>query len=99
LNGASEAILGELLAQSLIAWRLEGTVARTSDGSVLLSCSRADIRVRAAASDLPFRWMVTINDRRRGAASLIAVLRQVRAALDPDYAANRVRAVFPLVPP
>jgi hypothetical protein len=95
----SDEILGELLAQSLIAWRLDGTVARTSDGSVLLSCSTADIRVRAAAPDLPFRWMVTINDRTRGAVSLIAVLRQVRTALDPDYVTNRVRVVVPLVPP
>ena len=46
-----------------------------------------------------FRWMVTVDGRKRGAISLVAVLRQVREALDPGYAANRVRiAVAPLVP-
>jgi hypothetical protein len=46
-----------------------------------------------------FRWMVTVDGRKRGAISLVAVLRQVREALDPGYAASRVRiAVAPLVP-
>jgi hypothetical protein len=44
--------------------------------------------------------MVTIDDRRRGAVSTVAVLRQVRTALDPGYATLRARiAVAPLVPP
>lgn len=43
--------------------------------------------------------MVIAGGRRRGAISLLAVLRQVRAALDPGYAAQRVRVTaFPLVP-
>jgi hypothetical protein len=43
--------------------------------------------------------MVTVNGRKRGAISLVAVLRQVRAALDPGYANYRVRiAAFPAVP-
>jgi hypothetical protein len=43
--------------------------------------------------------MVTIDGRRRSAISLVSVLRQVREALDPGYAANRVRvALTPLVP-
>ena len=47
-----------------------------------------------------FRWLVTIDGRERPAVSLIAVLRQVRQALDPGYAASRVRVtVAPLVPP
>jgi hypothetical protein len=46
-----------------------------------------------------FRWMVIIDGRRRGAISILAVLRQVREALDPGYAASRVHvAVAPLVP-
>ena len=44
--------------------------------------------------------MVIIGDRRRGAISLVAVLRQVRATLDPGYAVMRVRiTAFSLVPP
>ena len=49
------------------------------------------IRVERAPPGLPFRWMVAVNGRKRGAISLVAVLRQVRSALDPDYAMNRVR--------
>ncbi len=99
MSDTSKEILGELLAQSLIAWGLDGTVRSPGDGSmVLLACNGTDIRVQAAAPDLPFRWMVTINDRTRGAISLIAVLRAVRTALDPNYAANRLRIVFPRVP-
>ena len=60
---------------------------------------RKDIRIDPAPPDLMFRWMVTVDGRKRGAISLVAVLRQVREALDPGYAANRVRvAVAPLVP-
>ena len=98
MSDTSKEMLGELLAQSLIAWGLDGTVRNPSEGPVLLSCNGTEIRVRAAAPDLPFRWIVTINDRTRGAISLIAVLRQVRTALDPNYAANRLRIVFPRVP-
>ena len=98
MSDTSKEILGELLAQSLIAWRLDGTVRNPSDGPVLLACNGTDIRVQAAAPDLPFRWMVTINDRTRGAISLIAVLRAVRTALDPNYAASRLRIAFPRVP-
>jgi hypothetical protein len=43
--------------------------------------------------------MVITDGRRRGAISLVAVLRQVRTALDPGYATMRARlAAFPLVP-
>jgi hypothetical protein len=46
-----------------------------------------------------FRWTVTVDGRKRVAISLVAVLRQVREAVDPGYAAIRVRiAVAPLVP-
>ena len=88
------------MKQSLVAWRLTGNVRRTSDGAILVSCNKNEIRIQPAPPDLPFRWMVIIGDRRRGAISLVAVLRQVRTALDPGYAAMRVRvAAFPLVPP
>jgi len=88
------------MTQSLIAWRLAGSVRRTDDGAILISCETTEIRIRPAPPDTPFRWMVIVGDRRRGAISLVAVLRQVRTALDPGYATMRVRvAAFPLVPP
>jgi hypothetical protein len=91
--------LHELMAQSLVAWRLTGSVRATSDGAILVTCRDHDIRIEPAPSDLPFRWIVIVDDRRRTAISLVAVLRMVRAALDPGYATMRARiAPSPLVP-
>ena len=99
MSAASKDVVCELLAQSLLAWRLVGGVRRAGDGSILVACKAKEICVAPAAPDLPFRWMVTVDGRKRGAISLVAVLRQIRAALDPGYAKNKVRvAVTPLVP-
>jgi hypothetical protein len=89
----------ELLAQSLGAWGLTGSVRSQSDGVILVSRNATEIRIEPSPAGLPFRWMVTVNGRKRGAISLVAVLRQVRGALDPGYAMNQVRvAAFPPVP-
>jgi hypothetical protein len=84
-------VVSDLLAESLVAWRIAGSVRRESDSVITISGTRKEIRVEPAAPGLVFRWMVTIDDRKRGAISLVGVLRQVREALDPGYAANRVR--------
>jgi len=89
----------ELVVQSLAAWRVAGAVERARDGAIVIRGARKDIRIDPAPSDPMFRWMVTIDGRTRPAISVVAVLRQVREALDPGYAANRVRvALTPLVP-
>jgi hypothetical protein len=99
VSAARDDTVCELLKQSLIAWRLAGNVERASDGAIEVTCSEIDIRIERAPPDLPFRWMVSLVGRRRGALSLPAVLRQVREALDPDHARNKVRVtVTPLVP-
>jgi hypothetical protein len=91
--------LHELMAQSLVAWRLTGSVRGTSDGAIVVTCEQHHIRIEPAPSDLPFRWIVIVDDRSRPAISVVAVLRMVRAALDPGYAAMRARiAPFSLVP-
>jgi len=88
----------ELLVQSLAAWRVRGGVQRARDGAIIIYEARKDIRIDPTPSEM-FRWMVTIDGRKRGAISLAGVLRQVREALDPGYAAKRVRvALTPLVP-
>jgi len=96
------AILGHLhalMSQSLVAWGLIGSVHSTSDGAILVSCRERNIRIEPAPPDSPFRWIVIVDNRRRAATSLVAVLRTVRAALDPGYATMRARiAPFPLVP-
>ena len=89
----------ELMAQSLAAWRVAGGVERSRDGVIVICGARRDIRIDPAPWDPMFRWMVTIDGRKRPAISVVGVLRQVREALDPGYAANRVRvALTPLVP-
>ena len=56
--------------------------------------------IERAAEGAPFRWLVTIDGRRRPAVSIIAVLRQVRIAFDPGYETSRVRvAPMPIRPP
>jgi hypothetical protein len=91
LSGTIDDTVRELLAQSLIAWGLPGGVRCGDDRVITVSCQAAEIRIEPAPPALPFRWMVTVEGRKRGAISLIAVLRQVRCALDPSYAMNRVR--------
>ena len=96
---AATAHLHTLMTQSLLAWRLNGSVQGTDDGALLVSCQSHTIRIEQAPPDLPFRWIVIIDGRRRAALSLVAVLRQVRTVLDPGYATVRARiAPFPLVP-
>lgn len=90
----------ELLAESLVAWRLAGEVARLSDAAIVISGTGKAIRIEAAPERAMFRWLVTIDGRRRNAVSVVALLRQVREALDPDHVSNRLRiAIAPLVPP
>jgi hypothetical protein len=99
LSGPPDHLAHELLAQSLAAWHVAGNVERAEDGALVIGGAPKNIRIDRAPPDLMFRWMVTVDGRRRPAISLVAVLRQVREALDPGYAANRVRiAVSPLLP-
>ena len=97
MSGAPDGLVCELLTQSLAAWRLAGSVEPTSDGAIVNGVEK-NIRISRAPRDSMFRWMVTVGGRARPALSVAAVLRQVREALDPEYAANRVRvAIAPLV--
>ena len=99
MSGAPGNLTRELLAQSLAAWRVVGRVECASDGAIVIGEGRKDIRIDPALPHLMFRWMVTVDGRKRGAVSLVGVLRQVREVLDPGYTANRVRVtVAPLVP-
>jgi hypothetical protein len=91
VSGPPENRVCELLAQSLGAWRLEGCVERAADGVILVSTEATEIRVERARNNLPFRWTVTVDGRARGAISLVAVLRHVRAALDAGYTPSRAR--------
>jgi hypothetical protein len=93
-----QAITCELIAQSLLAWDLTGRVQSANDDAITVACNATRIYVEPAPAGLPFRWMITINGRKRGAISLVAVLRQIRTALDAGYATSRVR-IAPLPAP
>ena len=89
-----------LLEQSLAAWHVDGEVHRETDGALRLLAGDKRIHISRAASDLPFRWMVTEGERTRGATSIAGLLRAVRAAVDPGYRPIRLRiAPLPLLPP
>jgi hypothetical protein len=85
-------LIERLLARSLVVWRVVGRVTRNREtGAVLVSGLGREVRIEAAPPGLPFRWLVTADGRQRPAVSVLAVLRQVRLALDPGYAKVRVR--------
>ena len=99
MTGVPAELLCELLAHSFVAWRVAGSVQRNGDGAIVIGGNAKNIRIDPAPPDLMFRWMVTVDGRKRVAISLVAVLRQVREALDPGYATSRLRlAVAALVP-
>jgi len=88
----------DLLAASLRAWRVDGSVARGADGSLVLSTSGTTLAVSRGLP--PFRWIVTVGARRRGVTSVAGLLRTVRRVVDPDHQPNRLRiAPAPLVLP
>jgi hypothetical protein len=86
-------IVAELVRASLAAWRLAGEATCTHDGAVVIDRTGNGRRltIEPKPHDPIFRWMVTVNGRKRPANSLPGVLRHVRAALDSEYAATRVR--------
>ena len=99
MSGVPANLTRELLTQSLAVWRVAGRAECASDGAIVIGEGRTDVRIDLAPPHLMFRWMVTVDGRKRGAVSLVGVLRQVRETLDPGYTANRVRiTVAPLVP-
>ncbi len=92
MSGVPIAPVAELVTASLAAWRLEGEVTCT-DGAIVVAQAGGGKRltIEPKPKHAMFRWMVTIEGRRRPVVSLPGVLRHLRAALDPDYAATRLR--------
>jgi hypothetical protein len=100
VTGVPIVLVGELVAASLAAWGLAGVATCTDDGAIVIdrTSSNKTLRIEPKPDDHMFRWTVTVDGRARPAISLVAVLRQVRAALDADFAATRVRvSVAPLL--
>jgi hypothetical protein len=78
MTAAPSDLLCELLTQSLLAWQITGEACLTSGSAILVSGGRRRVLVKPAPFDLPFRWLVTVDDCERPAISIVAVLRQVR---------------------
>jgi hypothetical protein len=87
-----------LLVESLRAWRIAGEVRAEPDGTVVVRAAATELRIEPPPN-LPFRWMVVTPTRRRGVASVPALLRVLRTALEPDYETSRLRIAEPLLPP
>jgi hypothetical protein len=97
---ALDTVLASLVAQSLAAWRVSGTVERMADGALAVTVAGKDLRIARAPADLPFRWVVEEAGRTRGATSVAGVLRHVRAAVDPLWRPVRLRiGPLPVLPP
>ena len=101
MSGSVPNHVRELLAQSLQAWRVVGDVGGDPDGALVLTTGDRQLRItRAADTNQPIRWMVTVGERTRGVSSIAGLLRTVRAAVDPGYRPIRLRiAPLPLMPP
>ena len=98
MSGVPPDLVRELLSESLKAWTVPGGVERQGESVLVIGQNGKSVRVEPAQHPM-FRWMVSVDSRKRGAVSLIAVLRQGRQVLDPGYAGKRVRvAVAPLMP-
>jgi len=98
MRGLSIDLVHELIAQSLAAWHVASTIELTADRAIVIDAN-PEIRIASALAGSVFRWTITIDGRTRPAISLLAVLRQVRGALDPGYAACGVRvALLPVAP-
>ena len=95
-----DALLHVLLERSMVTWGVLARVHRGEDGALHVTGLGKAGSIARAAESAPFRWLVTIDGRRRPAVSINAVLRQVRIAFDPGYDMSRVRvAPMPIRPP
>lgn len=81
----------KLIAASLEHWGIEGQLARNGEGVLVVRTAAVEVKIVRAPADLPFRWIVDVGGRERGAASVVGVLRQVRGALDSEFKPARLR--------
>lgn len=89
------ASLKRLLDASLTAWQLDGQVTADND-EILVRNDSAELIIARAPDGMPFRWVVTVDGRRRTAASVNGVLRIVRQTLAPGYEPLHLRIAPPI---
>ena len=79
--------LQDLLQVSFEHWSLEAGIKQTNvDNHIYIeACGTGRLKIYRAPNDMPFRWVVEIDERKRTAASVNGVLRIVRQTLAPGY--------------
>src|SRR5689334_3916083 len=70
LSGVPGELVRVLLAESLAAWRVAGDVSRSADGGFVISVDNESLGIEAEPPASLFRWMVTVDGRKRGSISL-----------------------------
>lgn len=86
-----EIALLALVEESLALWGRPGTVHREPTGTIVLKTLEHHARIDRAEADLPFRWLVVVDGRRRVAGSVTGLLRALRRGLDADFQASGLR--------
>lgn len=95
----TDTALADLLRASLAMWRVDGTV-RNANDKLQVTLGAQMLSITRAPADLPFRWMIAIDDRTRGAMSVAGILRIVRQAAGVAAPSARLRvASLAVVPP
>ena len=81
-----------LIVESLAQWGCEGKsyISRGNKTALTVTSGRHAITVERASEDIPFRWIVHIDQRKRAAASVVGVLRMIRQTLSIGYAPSHV---------
>jgi hypothetical protein len=90
-GGVLDIALLVLVEESLALWGRPGTVHREPTGTIVVRTAEHHVRIDRAEIDLPFRWLVVIDGRRRVASSVTGLLRALRLGLDADFQPSRVR--------
>lgn len=80
-----------LIEESLALWGCPGTVHREPTGTIVVKTAEHQVRIDRAEVDLPFRWLVVVDGRRRVASSVTGLLRALRLGLDADFLPSRAR--------
>ncbi|MEO0477647.1 MAG: hypothetical protein AAF085_17010 [Planctomycetota bacterium] len=99
MNDPMIASLRHLLKVSLAEWHLDGDIMSDQSGRTKVQCGDVEMMIERAPQAMPFRWFLSIDGRKRTAASVAGVLRIVRQTLAPGYEPLSLRiAPTPIVP-
>jgi hypothetical protein len=91
LGNALDLALLALVEESLVLWGRSGTVHRAPTGTIVVRTAEHHVCIDRAEADVPFRWLVVVDRRRRVAGSVTGLLRALRLGIDADFQPSRVR--------